>query len=263
MLHPEKIITCIIIIGGLLFLTGLPPSFALDIDVSSSAIRKDISNTIDVEKKIQKKQTAWNDESMALTDTQTSLVDEKKRLQKNLQKLDRLLSMEVKKNQENLRRKEEVERVKNELSTFLESIMEELEIRINRDLPFLNTERQARIDSLKTMMVDPLESSAEKFRRIFEALQIEADYGTTIEATRETITFEGSLILMDIFRLGRVSLFCQTIDKKQSGYFDRSEKTWKPLPKKVNNDMAKAISMARLERSVDLIKLPLGRIVKP
>jgi len=250
-------------IAGLVFFTGLPSSSALELDVSSNAIRKDISDTIDVEKKTQIRQAKWKDEKTELTDRQKSLEEEKKQLEKKLHQLTRLFSIEEKKHEEKLRKKKEVERVKNELSFFLESVLEKLEMQVNRDLPFLMEERQARIDSLKTMMVDPLESSAEKFRRIFEALQIETEYGTTIEATRETITFEGAQILMDIFRLGRISLFCQTIDKKKSGYFDRKDETWKRLPKSVNNDMTKAISMARLERSVELIKLPLGRIVKP
>jgi hypothetical protein len=44
--------------------------------------------------------------------------------------------------------------------------------------------RQARFEDLKGLLVDPAESSAEKFRRVFEALQIEAEYGNTIDMPR-------------------------------------------------------------------------------
>ena len=111
------------------------------------------------------------------------------------------------------------------------------------------------------MMVDPDESAAEKFRRVFEALQIEAEYGTNVEVVQETITLDGGSVLADIFRLGRVSLFCQTIDGKRSGSYDVAQQTWQRLPEDTNRDISRAIAMARLERSIELVKLPLGRIV--
>ena len=119
------------------------------------------------------------------------------------------------------------------------------------------------ISALKEMMVDPKESEAEKFRRIFGALHIEAEYGSTVEVTQETIEFDGRQVLVDLFRLGRVSLFCQTIDKLISGVYDPAEGAWRVLPKTVNQDLADAIAMARLERTVELVDLPLGRIIVP
>ncbi|CCK81441.1 DUF3450 domain-containing protein [Desulfobacula toluolica] len=252
-----------IIIAGLTCLIALPPSLAQNFDITSHAVRNEISKAMDVEKKIQKRVTAWTEKAADLSDKLNRLREEKQRMEKKLQKLMRLKTLEEKKHAENKRKKKEADRVRNELSDYLDSVLVKLETHIKQDLPFLMAERQARIDSLKDMMVDPTESSAEKFRRLFEALQIETEYGTTIEASQKTITFEGTQVLVNVFRLGRVSLFCQTIDKKKSGYFDIREKNWKILPEDVNRDMAKALAMARLERSVELVKLPLGRIVRP
>lgn len=251
-----------IIMMGFVFLAPLPYSFAQDVNSSSRAVRNEVSKTIDVEKKIQKRETAWTEESAKLSDQLARLEDTKKYLKRKFEKLTQLKVIEEKKYKENIRKKKEADRIRNELSFYLDTVLAKLESHINSSLPFLTAERHARIDSLKEMMVDPTESSAEKFRRIFEALQIEAEYGTTIEAIQKTIIFDGAEVLVDIFRLGRVSLFCQTIDRKKSGYFDVTEKRWKYLPENINRDLTKAIAMARLERSVELVNLPLGRIVQ-
>ncbi|MEH0021028.1 MAG: DUF3450 domain-containing protein [Desulfobacter sp.] len=224
-------------------------------------IREDLSKTMAVEKKTQDVKENWSEQSKDMTDKLERLTREAADLEKNLEKLDRRLVLEEKRLAENLRREKETARVKAELGVFLDSVLERLDSAIASDLPFLMEERLARLSSLKNMMVDPAPSSAEKFRRIFEALQIEAEYGTTVEVTQETIPLGDAEVLADIFRLGRVSLFCQTIDGKRSGTYDPVRQKWLVLPPDTNRDISKAIAMARLERSIELVKLPLGRIV--
>ncbi len=263
MLYQRKIFIYLFVFAGFVMLTAQSPSIAQDLNVTSQAVRTDISKTLDIEKKIQTREADWSDEFMILNDTLVRLEDQNKALEREANQLERLLALEERKHIENIRKRKEAERIRNELSTVLDSVLDKLEEQINHDLPFLTSERQARINSLKEMMVDPNESTAERFRRIFEALQIETEYGNTIEVTRETILFEGTQTLVNIFRLGRISLFCQTIDQEKSGYFDIIEQRWKLLPANVNRDLAKAIAIARMERSIELVKLPLGRIVRP
>ncbi len=262
MFHRENMLFKLFITAILVWLACLPLCFAQNIDTTSRAVRKEISRAMDVEKNIQERKAAWNEESTALSDQFVRLETEKKQLEKQLEKRWLLLGLEEKKYTENKRKQVETDRIRKNLSAYLDSVLIKLETHISRDLPFLADERQARINFLKEMMVDASESGAEKFRRIFEALQIETEYGATVEATRQTITFGGQSVLADVLRLGRISLFCQTIDQKKTGFFDKTKKSWVLLPKNVNSDMAKALSMARLERSIELVKLPLGRIVK-
>jgi len=48
---------------------------------------------------------------------------------------------------------------------------------VAEDLPFLKEERTQRVEILKHLLTDPQTGVAEKYRRILEAYQIEADYG--------------------------------------------------------------------------------------
>lgn len=248
--------------AGLTALLFLTPCAAISAASVTGEIRRDISKTMDAEKHVQDMKTNWKNEAGELADRLERLEKEAADLENYLKKQNLRLALEEKKYQENLRREKETARVKIELSGFLDRVLVSLETGIAADLPFLTRERAGRIASLKEMMVDPEESPAEKFRRVYEALQIEAEYGTTVEVTQETISLDGRDILVDVFRLGRVSLLCQSLDQKKSAVFDPASARWQPLPESANRDLSRAIAMARLERSIELVKLPLGRILR-
>ncbi len=228
---------------------------------TGTQIQKNLAQSMEVEKVTQKKNSQWQKESEKLSHQLKTLELRKSALDKTIEKQNRQLAHARTVNQETQRKLIEAKRVKEELNTFLDSVLQRIEQRIQGDLPFLEEERTARVESLKEMMVDPDSSAAERFRRMFEALQIEAEYGNSVEVTQETINLENTQVLADIFRLGRVSLFCQTPDRKKSGVFDPGSHSWHTLPDEVNDTLSRAIAMARLERSVELVKLPLGRIV--
>ena len=59
----------------------------------------------------------------------------------------------------------------------LEEMVGTLESIINNDTPFLLTERSARVDELKEILKQSNISTSEKFRRVFEAYQIENEFG--------------------------------------------------------------------------------------
>ena len=226
----------------------------------STTIREDLGQAIKVDKDVQNMRMGWSEQSKRMADELQILEARASRLERRREKIALRLKLEQTRLDENLRREKETDRVEAELDIFLDSVLLRLESAVFADLPFLEDERQGRLADLKMMMVDPQSSSAEKFRRIFEALQIEAEYGTTVEVTQTTVTLDRVSVLVDLLRVGRVSLLCQTIDQKKSAVFDPGQKAWQTLPENVNRDIARAMAMARLERSIELVKLPLGRI---
>ncbi|MBU4052927.1 MAG: DUF3450 domain-containing protein, partial [Proteobacteria bacterium] len=114
--------------------------------------------------------------------------------------------------------------------------------------------------ALDLILKDSSIKISEKFRRLSEALMVEAEYGGTLDVYPETIGLGGKEIQMRIFRLGRIALFCQSLDRKDSGIYDVSDGKWQVLPGRYNKDMDKAMEIGSKRRPAELVTLPLGRM---
>ena len=130
---------------------------------------------------------------------------------------------------------------------------------ISNDTPFLLKERTDRVNEIKDLLTQSNISTSEKFRRVFEAYQIENEYGRTVEAYRDEISVEGQNYNVEIFRLGRVGLYARTADGDYNAMYSRSEKKW-IKSKGIDNDLVIALKIARKEMPPSLIKLPLEKI---
>ena len=141
----------------------------------------------------------------------------------------------------------------------LEEMVGTLESIINNDTPFLLTERRARVVELKDILKQSNISTSEKFRRVFEAYQIENEFGRTIESYRDEITFDSETFNVEVFRLGRVGLYARTSDGRHTAMYSRREGKW--IRKKgIDNELIIALKIARKELPPSLLKLPIERI---
>jgi chromosome segregation ATPase len=117
----------------------------------------------------------------------------------------------------------EIETTSREVLPMMDQMLATLAQFVQLDVPFLLEERTQRIAQLKDMMTRADVSTSEKYRRIVEAYQIEMEYGRTIEAYQGKVGEK----TVDFLRAGRVALMYQTLDGKETGYWDAQAKTWK------------------------------------
>jgi small-conductance mechanosensitive channel len=155
----------------------------------------------------------------------------------------------------------DIEQIAGQINPFLEELVTTLKEHIADDLPFLTAERRQRVERLEGLMADPDVAVSEKYRKVMEAMQVEAEYGFTIETYQETITLDGQTLLADIFRLGRLGLFCLSLDGRQGGFYNPAEGVWQPLSASHRQALNTAIAIAAKRQSVELLTLPLGRLV--
>jgi len=158
------------------------------------------------------------------------------------------------------RRLTEATRLKDSVQDTMDVVMGRLEEWVAADLPFLTEERAHRVASLKDEMARPDVTSAEKLRRLLESLQVEVNYGSTVDVTEAEIMLAGDPLYVDVLRLGRLSLFWKTPDGKRVGEFDRGAGDWRELDGKYRRTVTAAMEMATRMRPIELIALPLGRI---
>lgn len=157
-------------------------------------------------------------------------------------------------------RQEEMLRINKEIAPFLDRLLAELRQTQSESLPFLTTERRQRMEKLEQLFADPAVTLAERYRRLMEALLIEAEYGFTTEITQETINLAGQDRLVEIFRLGRLNLFYLTLDQRQCGFYNEVEKKWQALDDRYLRSVRNAVEISAKRRPVELISLPVGAL---
>ena len=107
-------------------------------------------------------------------------------------------------------------------------MIDSLESFIALDVPFLLEERQQRVARLRALMGRSDVTVAEKCRRVFEAYQIENEYGRTIESYTAKLALDGASFDAEYLRVGRLSLLYRTVGSEQVGYWDGGG--WQTLP---------------------------------
>ena len=77
---------------------------------------------------------------------------------------------------------DELPDLKAQIEPMLDVMVANIQEQQKYDLPFNAREREARFESLKSIMASEKASLGEKFRRAYEVYGIEAEYGTSVEA---------------------------------------------------------------------------------
>lgn len=126
---------------------------------------------------------------------------------------------------------------------------------VELDIPLLTEERRQRVEQLGTLLDDPETGIAEKYRRVLEAYQIETEYGRDLGVYAGTLAGSGRNV--DFLRVGRVALLYRTLDGNEAGYWDRTERRWKPLSDAGDLTLAEAYRVARKQSAPELLILPL------
>ena len=128
---------------------------------------------------------------------------------------------------------------------------------VAQDLPFLQAERQARIERLRRVLDNPELSMAVRFRSLYEAFQIELDYGRNLETYEDTLAVAGGERAATVLRVGRIGLYALANDRQTAYRWDRSAGAWQPAGDIARN-LQYAIRMARKQVAPDLLVLPVA-----
>ena len=136
-----------------------------------------------------------------------------------------------------------------------------LEDFVELDVPFLKDERTERVEKLRDLMERSDVSVAEKFRNVFEAFQVENDYGRTIESYEGALEIEGGTREVDFLRIGRIALLYQTADGTFTGAWDKEAGEAGSFVEldsgTARTQVRQGLRMARKEIAPDLLLLPI------
>jgi len=223
---------------------------AIDVQVDSSSLsakaQSDIEQLDEVSKKLyfEYKDTLNEYKSLKNYDDQLSKI------------IDSQL-IEIKSINEQL---ESLDDINIDILPLLKRMIDALRLFIEVDIPFLLDERIARVNNLDELILRSDVTTAEKYRKVFEAYQIESDFGKTIENYSSYITLDNQEIAVDYFRLGRLGLFYRTPDGDETGYWDSSRETWVHVGNDLDKDIKSALDISNRQAPPNFISLPLKPI---
>lgn len=229
-------------------------------------IHQTASEAIDIHRKTQQAEDNWAAEKMDLRGRYHALLAQEKALEAQHAALQSQVVALKAHRAETKRAITEAAQVSQRLQAHLDALVVRLQEHITRDLPFLPLERSQRMEEIRKTLSQPDTSFAERFRRVMEAVKIETEYGQSVEVYPQTLSIDDQgqshAITADILRVGRLALFWRSPDGKRVGQWDRVTGKWTLLPDTYRHGINEAMEMALKRRTVDMVKLPLGRIAK-
>ena len=158
---------------------------------------------------------------------------------------------------------ERVQSVSRSVTPLMVRMIEAIDQFVKLDVPFLMDERAERVDGLRGLMGRADITTAEKFRQIMEAYQVENEYGRTIEAYRATLDIEGRETTVDFLRYGRIALVYQSLDEQERGVWSQQDRSWVRLDTGYRSAIRQGLRIARKQAAPDLIRLPLPAPTAP
>ncbi len=154
------------------------------------------------------------------------------------------------------RQLQEVETTQREVLPMMQKMLDTLGQFVALDVPFLADERQKRIATLTEMMDRADVTISEKYRRIVEAYQIEMEYGRTLEAYEARLGEGDQARTVQFLKVGRIALMYQTLDRKETGYWDADAKKW-VVDNEYRHAFAENLAVAKKQGAPDLLIVPV------
>jgi len=95
---------------------------------------------------------------------------------------------------------------------------------------------------------------AEKYRRILEAYQVEAEYGRTMEAYQGAMPGEAAR-QVEFLRVGRVALLYLSLDGSEAGYWSAQDQAF-VVDADYRNAVRQGLKIARRQVAPDWVQVP-------
>ena len=248
-----------VLLGSVLLVAAQLLSFNI---WAQDRVEKPVEESIDIRQSTQKQRDEWRQERERLLAQLEELQDQNAQLQKEHDALEQTLGAEQERRTEKTEQLADIKEISNQIQPFLDEVLHTIDTQVSQGLPFLPQERKDRVQYLQEMNADPETPTSKKYRKIMEALLIEAEYGFTTEVYQKEISVQGENVLVNAFRLGRLNLFYLSLDRESCGFYNIAEKSWQPLSPLYLRDIRAAVEIATKRRTAELLTLPLGRVVR-
>lgn len=251
-------------------LTTAAFSAAVAAAIAGSVFAQSVDDVLQAEARRLQLAQAAQEEVNEVVEATRSLTDDYRGINKEIDGLrvyNRLMTAQVEGQEATLSdialSMDQVDVINRQIFPLMERMIDGLRQSVNVDIPFLEDERQERIDALGELMSQSNVSVAEKFRKVMEAYQIEMDYGSSVEQYTQSLELpELGVRDYNMLRVGRIGLYFQSDDAQITGWWNPETKTFEELGNENRNEIRKGLRMARQLIAPELLLLPLPAAVE-
>ena len=216
-------------------------------------IQTKVTNSNNFSKKSQSKIDALDDESQELFAEYKSIISQIKTQKRYNNSLKEVIKSQEDENKILSKDINKIEYTHKNIYPLMQNMIASLQKFISIDTPFLLDERIKRVEKLKKNLKRADITVSDKYRQVLEAYTIEYDYAKTIESYKGEL--DGKIV--QFLRIGRVGLYYQSLDYKNSGLYDTKLGKFIKLDSSYNRQILKAIKIASKQLAPDLLMLPL------
>jgi small-conductance mechanosensitive channel len=241
----------------------MPPGPRCETDEVTTRVERPVQEAVAARQATQRDEEQWRDEKEKLLARHDTLTREIDQIEAQTDELTRAAAAARQRIADKEKELADIEAIQGQIQPFIQEMIAWLRQSLDEGPPMLPAERRERVERLVRLADDPETTTSEKFRKLMEAFMVEAEYGHTIDVYQEHIPLEDKSVLVNIFRLGRLNLFYQTLDRASCGVFDVAAGHWQALPDKYNPAIHTALEIGAKRQPVELLSLPLGRIKTP
>lgn len=152
----------------------------------------------------------------------------------------------------------DVQAVRRQITPLMLRMIGALEEFKDNDVPFLDEQRDERIQGLRDLMDRSDVSEAEKFRRVFEVYQIENEYGRTIDTYSGSVSCGGQEVVGSFMRIGRVVLAFESTDESVLCFYNADTGAFEALGPEYRNTITEGLRYANRQASPEIYALPIN-----
>ena len=153
-----------------------------------------------------------------------------------------------------------VDEITSQTVPMLETLIDDLEMFIDADLPFRLDDRKARIARLREYLVDPNISVTERYRQIMDAYTAEMEVGRKVDTWKEDVDIDGATVNVDMVLFGRVALVYMDATGRNAKRYDRETRSWVDLEGRYKPEIEKAIRIIQGKRTQDVMYVPATKL---
>ena len=175
-------------------------------EVVDQAIDTQVDSSVE-SAKLQEQINKLDEESKRIYFEYKDTLNEYKSLKNYDDQLSKIVDQQIQEIKSIEEQIESLDDINIDILPLLKRMVESLSKFVSIDIPFLIDERKKRVEDLDQLITRADVTTAEKFRKIFETYQLEADFGRTIESYNGYIEIDNDNKAVEYFRLGRLGLF--------------------------------------------------------